>query len=75
MVKTGQILFEMDPKPFQVKLDQAKAALARQEAALNVAQSNLARVKPLTALNALSQRDLHDAWGNGMETTGSSRRV
>ncbi|MDY0186633.1 MAG: efflux RND transporter periplasmic adaptor subunit [Syntrophus sp. (in: bacteria)] len=64
LVKAGQILFEMDPKPFQAQLDQAKAALARQEAALNVAQSNLARVKPLTSLNALSQRDLDDATGS-----------
>lgn len=64
LVKAGQVLFEMDPKPFQTQLDQSRAALAKQEAALNVAQSNLARVKPLTSLNALSQKDLDDATGN-----------
>ncbi|NLN59759.1 MAG: efflux RND transporter periplasmic adaptor subunit [Deltaproteobacteria bacterium] len=61
MVKAGQVLFEMDPKPFRVQLDQAEAALAKQQAALEVAQANLARVKPLTELDALSRKDLDDA--------------
>jgi membrane fusion protein (multidrug efflux system) len=53
----------MDQKPFKVQLEQAKAALAKQEAALQVASQNLARVKPLAAANALSQKDLDDANG------------
>lgn len=61
VVKAGQVLFEMDPKPFQVQLDQAQAALAKQQAALDVAQSNLARVKPLAQQDALSRKDLDDA--------------
>jgi membrane fusion protein (multidrug efflux system) len=63
VVKEGQTLFLMDPKPFKVQLDQAKAALAGQEAACETARANLARVKPLTQLNALSQKDLDDAVG------------
>ncbi len=63
IVKEGDILFLMDQKPFKVQLDQAKAALAKQEAALEVARLNLARVKPLAAANALSQKDLDDATG------------
>jgi membrane fusion protein (multidrug efflux system) len=63
IVKSGQTLFLMDQKPFQAQLDQAKAALAMQEAALDVARKNLARVKPLAAANALSQRELDDATG------------
>jgi membrane fusion protein, multidrug efflux system len=63
IVKAGDTLFMMDQKPFIVQLDQAKAALARQQAALDVATKNLARVKPLTAANALSQKDLDDATG------------
>ncbi|MGO9374155.1 MAG: efflux RND transporter periplasmic adaptor subunit [Syntrophobacteraceae bacterium] len=63
IVKSGQTLFLMDRKPFQAQLDQAKAALAMQEAALEVARKNLARVKPLAAANALSQRELDDATG------------
>jgi len=63
VVKEGQVLFQMDPKPFQVQLDQAKAALVGQQAALETARSNLARTKPLAELNALSQKDLDDATG------------
>src|SRR5574340_1134370 len=63
LVKEGQILFQMDPKPFQVQLDQAKAALVKQEAALETARLNLERIKPLTEQDALSQRDLDDATG------------
>ncbi|MEN6373960.1 MAG: efflux RND transporter periplasmic adaptor subunit [Smithella sp.] len=63
VVKEGQVLFQMDPKPFQVQLQQAKAALVRQQAALKTASLNLARTKPLTEQNALSQKDLDDAVG------------
>jgi membrane fusion protein (multidrug efflux system) len=63
VVKEGQVLFQMDAKPFQVQLDQAEAALARQEAALQTARLNLERTKPLTEQNALSQKDLDDATG------------
>lgn len=56
-------MFKMDPKPFQTKLDAVLGALAQQEAYLKTARANLARVKPLTKLNALSQKDLDDAVG------------
>lgn len=63
MVKEGQTLFLMDQKPFKVQLDQAEAALARQNAAMETARANLARVKPLVELDALSKKDLDDATG------------
>jgi membrane fusion protein (multidrug efflux system) len=63
VVKAGQVLFRMDPKPFQVQVDSAAAALQRNQAALEVAQANLARTKPLAQQNALSQKDLDDAQG------------
>ena len=63
IVKKGQKLFLMDQKPFQAQLNQARAALARQQAALQVARLNLARVRPLAAASALSQKDLDDAIG------------
>jgi membrane fusion protein (multidrug efflux system) len=63
VVKEGEVLFQMDQKPFQVQLDQAMAALAKQEAALETARLNLARTKPLTEQKALSQKDLDDATG------------
>ena len=63
IVKEGDTLFLMDQKPFQVQLDQAEAALAKQEAAMVTARQNLERTKPLAAANALSQKDLDDATG------------
>jgi len=71
IVKAGQTLFLMDQKPFIAQLDQAKAALAQQEAALDVARKNLARVKPLAAANALSQRELDDATGQFLVATAA----
>ncbi|MFM2446821.1 MAG: hypothetical protein RI936_1268, partial [Pseudomonadota bacterium] len=63
MVREGQTLFLMDPKPLQAQVDQAVAALTANEAAHATAKANLERIKPLTAQNALSQKDLDDATG------------
>ncbi|MCL5023147.1 MAG: efflux RND transporter periplasmic adaptor subunit [Nitrospirae bacterium] len=71
VVKEGQVLFLMDAKPFQAQLDQAEAALAQQEAALETARLNLARIKPLTEQNALSQKDLDDATGQYQSTAAA----
>ena len=61
LVKENQLLFQLDPKPFQAALDSAKANLAQQEAALTRARQTLARVKPLAKQNAVSQQDLDNA--------------
>jgi membrane fusion protein (multidrug efflux system) len=66
-VHTGQTLFLMDPKPFQAVLQSAKGQLAQQQARLTVTKANLARVVPLVAQNALSQKERDDAIGNEKE--------
>ncbi len=71
MVKEGQVLFLMDKKPFQTQVDAAKAALERQKAAAETARLNLARVKPLAELKALSQKDLDDAMGSYLTSSAS----
>ncbi len=63
VVKAGQVLFQIDPKPFQVQVDGAAAAMQRNQASLEVATANLKRTKPLVEQNALSQKDLDDAQG------------
>jgi len=63
MVKEGDVLFLMDAKPYQVQVDAQAASLARQQAGLEVARTDLERTKPLAAQNALSQKDLDDATG------------
>lgn len=63
LVKAGQLMFELDKKPFQAQLEAARGALQSQQARFATAQANLARVKPLAAQNALSQSDLDRAQG------------
>ena len=46
-VKVGQVMFMMDPKPFQAQLDAEQGALDQQQARLITARANLKRVKPL----------------------------
>lgn len=67
LVNAGQVLFLMDPKPFEAALQSARGQLAQQQARLAVTKANLARVVPLVAQNALSQKDLDDATGNEKE--------
>lgn len=62
-VHAGDLLFQMDRKPFEAALDAVQAAFKQQRARLTTAQANLNRVKPLAEKNALSQKDLDDAVG------------
>jgi len=57
-VNKGQLLYSIDPLPYQARLDQARGQLASAEAQLAKAKSDLDRIKPLAAINAVSQRDL-----------------
>lgn len=57
-VKKGELLFEIDPRPFQAALDQAKAQVAVAEANLSKAQTDVARDTPLAAQNAIPQKQL-----------------
>jgi membrane fusion protein (multidrug efflux system) len=57
-VKTGQVLFEIDPRPFRAALDQAKAQLAQAEAQLGKASQDVERDKPLARERAIAQSQL-----------------
>lgn len=60
-VKGGQILYQIDPEPFQAALDNANAALARAEANLPAVKSRAERFKELVIEKAVSQQDYDDA--------------
>jgi membrane fusion protein (multidrug efflux system) len=60
-VKRGQTLFEIDPQPYAAALAQAQAALAQAHATEAQAVRDLARARPLTAIDALSQKELDAA--------------
>ncbi len=70
-VKKGQVLFEIDPRTFQAALDQANAARNKQKAIYANAAANLARIKPLAAKNAVSQKDLDDATGSELSASAA----
>lgn len=63
MVKKGQLLFQLDPKPFKAQLESARGELKMQQARFKTADANLKRVKPLAEQDALSQADLDQAQG------------
>jgi RND family efflux transporter MFP subunit len=56
MVRKGQVLFQIDPRPYQAALDQAKGAQAHDEAALINAQQQLVRGRTLVEAHTLSQQ-------------------
>jgi membrane fusion protein (multidrug efflux system) len=57
-VRKGQVLFEIDPRPFQAVLDQAKAQLAQAEAQLGKTQLDVDRDTPLAKERAIAQSQL-----------------
>jgi membrane fusion protein (multidrug efflux system) len=60
-VKTGQLLFTIDPSEYQAAVAKAKGALARAQAAYGQAKVTADRYRPLAAKQAVSQQDLDDA--------------
>jgi membrane fusion protein (multidrug efflux system) len=57
-VAKGQVLFEIDPRPFQATVDQAAAQLEQAKAAYGLTQTNVNRDIPLVAAHAIAQNQL-----------------
>lgn len=68
LVKVGQVLFQMDRRPFEAALSSAQGQLAQQQARWEVAKATLARVRPLAQQNAVSKMDLDNAIGDERQT-------
>jgi len=58
VVKKGDVLFEIDPRPFKAALDQAKGQLAEAEAQLGKATLDVQRDTPLAEARAIAQSQL-----------------
>ncbi len=58
VVRKGQVLFEIDPRPFQAGLDGAKAQLAQAEAQLHKYQLDVERDTPLAEQKAVPKEQL-----------------
>ena len=64
LVQEGQLLFQIDRKPFQAQLESVRAEVDSRKAQLWTAKANLDRIKPLAEQNAVSKSDLDNATGN-----------
>ncbi len=60
-VQQGEMLFELDKKPFLERLAAAEGMLAEAHAALNKYEKDVARLTPLVANRAVPQQDLDNA--------------
>ncbi|MFN7995470.1 MAG: efflux RND transporter periplasmic adaptor subunit [Bryobacteraceae bacterium] len=81
-VRKGQLLFEIDPRPFEATLNQARGNLAQVESAVQQATSNLAqsqarlgkaeldvkRYTPLVKTKAISQEEMDNAIQSELES-------
>ena len=77
-VKKGQLLFEIDPRPFQAALDQAQGQLAQAKAGLLTAEAVQVRTQldvekytPLVKVQAASQQDLDNSVQNNLAAKAS----
>jgi len=60
-VKEGQAMFLIDPEPYKIALAQARAALAEQQARIEQARREEARLKGLLATQSISEREYDTA--------------
>ena len=60
-VRKGDLLFEIDPRPFQAALDQALGKLAQDQAQVGKTELDVKRYTPLARDQAISQEELDDA--------------
>ena len=60
-IKKGELLFQIDPRPFQAALDQAKGLLAQTEARSGKTKLDVKRYAPLVKDRAISQQEYDDA--------------
>ncbi len=61
LVKKGDLLFEIDPRPFKAALDQADGQLAQARARLGKTELDVKRYTPLAKEGAISKQELDDA--------------
>lgn len=64
-VQVGQVLFTVDPRPYEAQLNSAEANLAQARAALDLAKINFGRVESVTDPRAVSRQD-YDAKKNAV---------
>lgn len=75
-VKSGQVLYQINPASYQAAYDSSVAALAKAEASVRTARLKASRYKELVLIKAVSQQDYDDAvasLGEAEADVGSAR--
>ncbi|RDS81435.1 efflux RND transporter periplasmic adaptor subunit [Dyella psychrodurans] len=70
-VHQGDVLFRIDPRPFQAEVDRLSANRAQAQAQLGLAQANAARARRLLAQHAISQEDA-DSLNTGEQSAAAT---
>ena len=73
MVHRGDLLAQVDPRPFQVALRQAEGVAARDRALLDLNRRTLARNRALVTQNFIAQQDVDNAIGSVAQVEASIR--
>lgn len=63
-VKAGDLLFTIDPRPFELALESAKAEVARANAQVELAATEVERARPLVRSGAVTERDFDQRAAN-----------
>jgi multidrug efflux system membrane fusion protein len=74
LVHEGDLLAQIDPRPFQVQQEQAEGQLAKDQAAYNVAKTNVQRDKEALAANAIAAQQL-DTDQSAMDQAAAAMKV
>ena len=71
MVKKGDLLFVVDPRPYQAVLDRAEAQARQAEAGMALADLNLKRTQELASKNAVASQDLDERRSKQLEASAA----
>jgi membrane fusion protein (multidrug efflux system) len=70
-VNVGDLMYQLDPRQFQAKVEEAKGEVARQVALLENAKLTVNRLQPLYEQKAASKKDLDNAIANELATAAA----
>jgi RND family efflux transporter MFP subunit len=71
IVKQGDLLFVIDPRPYKIAVEQAKAEVERARARLQIATADVDRAAPLAKTQAVTQREFETRQSTQREAAGA----
>ena len=71
LVKQGDLLFVIDPRPYRIAVEQAKAEVERAQARLQIAAADVERAAPLAKSQTLTQREFETRLATQREAAGA----